>query len=135
MLGEDEDQSSGWILDCILSRRLTDLSFTAAAGVSIAAAAYIASDLDMSNRLRKISTILYLEITIVLSIQAAFLVYKERKASSEFLAPRWLTKSVCHTSRTGTERTWISWTDSRSLSVLFDLVLALDPTSVPSRDV
>ena len=89
MLGEDEDQSSGWILDYILSRRLTDLNFTAAAGVSIAAAAYIASDWDMSNRLRKVSTILYLEITIVLSIQAAVLVHKERKASSESPCPRW----------------------------------------------
>ena len=85
VLGEGEDQSSGWILDHILSRRLTDLNFTAAAGVSIASAAYIASDLAMSNRLRKVYTILYLEITIILSIQAAVLVYKEHKASSEFL--------------------------------------------------
>lgn len=60
------------------------MNFTAAAGVSIAAAAYIASNWAMSDRLRKVSTILYLEITIIICIQAVVLMYKEYKASSEF---------------------------------------------------
>ena len=85
VLGEDEDQSPGGILGFVLSRGIIDLTFTAAAAVSIAAAAYIASDWDMSERLRKVTTILYLEITISLSILAVILVYKDNKALSESL--------------------------------------------------
>ena len=85
-LGEDEDQSPGGILGFILSRGIIDLTFTAAAAVSVAAAAYIASDWDMSERLRKVVIILYLEITISLSIHGVILVYKENKALSESLS-------------------------------------------------
>lgn len=52
--------------------------------MSIAAAAYLASDWDLSERLRKVSIMLYLELTISLSIQAAILVYWERRGLSEF---------------------------------------------------
>ena len=84
VLDEDEDQSPGGILGFILSRGIIDLTFTAAAAVSIAAAAYVTSDWDTSERLRKVTTILYLEITIALSIHAVILVYKENKALSEY---------------------------------------------------
>lgn len=84
-LGEDEEQPTGKILDLI--RRLTDLIFTAAPAVSIAAAVYIASDWDTSERLRKVTIILYLVITVCLSIQTAVLVYREKEALSECLGP------------------------------------------------
>lgn len=84
LLGEDEGQSMNWILSLILSRRTIDLTFTAAAGVGIAAAAYIASDWARSRRLSKVTTILYLDITACLSIHATTLVYKEKEALSEF---------------------------------------------------
>ena len=74
------------MLSLILSRHITDLTFTAAAGVSITAAAYTSSDQDLSERLRKVSIILYLEITCCLSIQAAILMHKERKTLSELLS-------------------------------------------------
>lgn len=86
ILGEDEDESPGGILGFVLSRGIIDLTFTAAAAVSIAAAAYIESDWSTSERLRKVTIILYLEITIALSIHAVFLVYKESKALSESLS-------------------------------------------------
>lgn len=76
-----------WILSLVLSQRVIDLTFTAAAGVGISAAAYIASDGDLSERLRKVTIILYLDITICLSIHGAILVYKEKEALSEFLGP------------------------------------------------
>ena len=60
VLGEDENQPMNWILSLILSRRIIDLTFTAAAAVGIAAAAYITSDGDLSERLRKVTIILYL---------------------------------------------------------------------------
>ena len=61
------------------------MTFTAALGVSIAAAAYFTGDPDTSERLRKVSIILYLELTANLSVQAGILVYKERKVLSESL--------------------------------------------------
>lgn len=86
VLGENEDESPGGILGLILNQRIIDLTFTAAAGVGIAAAAYIGSDWDTSERLRKVTTILYLEITISLFIYAVILVHKENKALSESLS-------------------------------------------------
>ena len=87
ILGESEDRPGSGILSLILSRRLIDLIFTVAAGVSIAAAAYIASDWDESERLSMVAAILYLYITICLCLHAAILVYKEKKALSEFFSP------------------------------------------------
>lgn len=55
------------------------MAFTAAFGVSIAAAAYLTGNPDLSERLRKVAIILYLELTASLSVQAGILVYKERK--------------------------------------------------------
>lgn len=86
VLGENEDESPGGILGLILNQRIIDLTFTAAAGVGIASAAYIGSDWDTSERLRKVTTILYLEITISLFIYAVILVHKENKALSESLS-------------------------------------------------
>ena len=83
MLGEDEDQPTNWILGLILNRRIIDVTFTAAAAVGIAAAAYISSDGDLSERLRKVTVILYLDITVCLSIYATTLIYKEKEVLSE----------------------------------------------------
>ena len=82
VLGEDENQPMNWILSLILSRRIIDLTFTAAAAVGIAVAAYITSDGDLSERLRKVTIILYLDITVCLSIYATILVYKEKEVLS-----------------------------------------------------
>ena len=67
----------------MLSRRITDLTFTAGAAIGIAAAAYIASDVNLSDRLRKVTTILYLYITMCLFIHTTILVYQEKEALSE----------------------------------------------------
>lgn len=75
------------ILGLILSRRLTDLTFTAATAASVAAAVYITSGWDMSERLRKVTIILYLYITISLSVRAAVLAYKETRVLSGSLVP------------------------------------------------
>jgi len=75
------------MLSLILSRRLIDLTFTAAAAVGIASAAYIMSDWDLSDRLRKVTIALYLYITVCLSIHATILVYKEKEALSKSFSP------------------------------------------------
>lgn len=134
-LGEDGDQPSSWILSLVLSRRLTDLVFTAAAGVSIASAAYIGSGSDTSRQLGKVAIILYLYITIAVSFQAAFLVYKERKALSESLSSVVLLHNRPCTTRIGADRTPTGWGVQRSLRALFDFISSPDPTSVPPRDV
>jgi len=94
VLGDDEDQPSNPILGLILSRRLTDLTFTAAAAVGIASAAYIVSDWGQSERLRKVTIALYLYITICLAIHATILVYKEKEALRLGLRQR---TTVCRT--------------------------------------
>ena len=73
------------ILDLILNEYVTDLVFTAAAAVGIAAAAYLTSDGDLSERLRKATIILYLYIIISLSIHATIIVFKEKEDLSESL--------------------------------------------------
>ena len=73
------------ILDLILNEHVIDLAFTAAAAVGIAAAAYLTSDGDLSERLRKATIILYLYIIICLSIHATILVFKEKEDLSESL--------------------------------------------------
>ena len=61
------------------------MTFTAAFGVSIAAAAHLTGNPNLSERLRKVAIILYLELTANLSVQAGILVYKEKKVLSESL--------------------------------------------------
>ena len=84
---EDESRPANMILDLVLSEHVTELVFTAAAAVGIAAAAYLTSDGELSERLRKATIILYLYIIVCLSIHATILVFKEKEDLSESPGP------------------------------------------------
>ena len=129
------------VLDLILNEHVTELVFTAAAAVGITAAAYIASDGGLSERLRKATIILYLYIIVSLSIHATILVFKEKEDLSEspglgcdFCFTR-VTERASRIYRTGTEATYNSCGDLGRLRPLSNLVPPPNSTSIPPGDV